>query len=316
MAETMTKKERIEASLAGRPFDRAPVSFWYHFGTQHEGGERIAELELAFYRYYDLDYLKLMNDYFYPMPEGYTELTSAEDLKAITRFDIFDSPWAEQLKAIDILARELKDETYFIDTVFDPWQVLLRNLVGENLMRLVEEAPDAILSALDVITENVIAYCQEALKRGAAGLFISTFSAEKQLPRDLYMKFAYPFLERIFAATRDAAIMNTAHLHDYGIYVDDMVKLPVHIISYEDTDPSNPTIPEMRTKWSGSIMAGMDKNLITRVTPEAARRNAQAGLAAGGSTRFFLAPGCSFPTWFYPPAGTLIVEAAKAQAQA
>lgn len=88
----MNKKERVEASLAGKPFDRPPVSFWYHFGTQHEGGERIAELELEFLRYYDLDYLKLMNDYYYPMPAGKTELRTAEDLKGIQPLDIMKTP--------------------------------------------------------------------------------------------------------------------------------------------------------------------------------------------------------------------------------
>lgn len=312
----MTKKERVEASLAGREFDRPPVSFWYHFGTQHERGERIAELELEFFRYYDLDYLKLMNDYYYPMPEGKTELRTREDLALIRRFDVEKSPWGEQLRAIDIVARELADTAYFIDTVFDPWQCLLRNLVGEHLMGLVESAPDAILSALDVITENTIAYCKAALRRGAAGVFVSTFSASKQLPKELYMQFAYPFVERIFRETKDLAVMNTAHLHDYGIYVEEMVKLPAHVISYEDTDRSNPSIPEMRTRWPGSIMAGMDKNLITRVTPQRAIDNALEGVKNGGKTRFFLAPGCSFQTWLYPESGRLLVEAVKATARA
>ncbi len=308
----MTKIERVEASLSGREFDRPPVSFWYHFGTQHEGGERIAELELEFFRYYDLDFLKLMNDYFYPMPEGKTELVTKDDLRYIRHFDIMQTPWKEQLKAIDIIAKELDGEAYFIDTVFDPWQVLLRNLLGENLMTLVESAPEAILESLDVITDNVIAYCKAALQRGAAGVFVSTFSADKQLPKETYMKFAYPFVERLFREVKDLGIMNTAHLHDYGIFVDEMMGIDAQVISYEDTDDSNPSMPEMRKKWSGSIMAGMDKTRITRVTPAEARRNAETGIANGGRTKFFLAPGCSFPTWFYPEAGTLIVEAAKA----
>ncbi len=311
----MNKRERVEASLAGKEFDRPPVSFWYHFGTQHEGGERIAELELEFFRYYDLDYLKLMNDYYYPMPEGRTELKDRDDLRLIRRFDVRTSPWGEQLKAIDIIARELKDRAYFIDTVFDPWQCLLRNLVGEHLMDLVEREPDAILEALDVVTENVIAYCKEAIRAGAAGVFVSTFSAINQLPKNVYMEFAYPFVERVFSETRDLAIMNTAHLHDYGIYVDEMVKLPAHIISYEDTGPQNPTIPELRKKWDGSIMAGMDKNLITRVTPQRAIDNALVGVESGGPTKFFLAPGCSFQTWLYPESGKLLVEAVKATAR-
>ncbi len=308
----MTKIERVEKSLAGVEVDRPPVSFWYHFGVQHEPGERIAELSIEFVRYFDLDFLKLMNDYYYPMPDGLNEVTSAEDLGKIKRFDIHTSDWAQQLRAIDILARELKDEVYFIDTVFDPWQILLRNLAGEHLPRLLKECPDAVLGALDVITENTIAYCKEALKRGCAGVFVSTFGAEKQMPREQYLKFAKPFVKRIFDETAGSAIMNTAHVHDYGIFVDDVLDIPMDILSYEDRDPSNPSMPEMRKKFSGSIMAGMDKNRMTRVTPADAVRNALEGCELGGKTKFFLAPGCSFPTWLYPRSGTLLVEAVKA----
>lgn len=186
--------------------------------------------------------------------------------------------------------------------------------MGEHLDELIQNAPDAVLEALETITDNVVAYCREAIRRGAAGVFVSTFSAEKQMPKDVYMRFAYPFVKRIFEELQGHGIMNTIHLHDYGIWVDEMIQVPAQIISYEDTDPSNPTMQELRKKWSGSIMAGMDKNRVTRVTPEAARQNALAGIAAGGPTRFFLAPGCSFPTWMYPESGTLIVEAVKASA--
>jgi uroporphyrinogen decarboxylase len=125
------------------------------------------------------------------------------------------------------------------------------------------------------------------------------------------MEFAYPFVERIFAETRSSAIMNTAHLHDYGIYTDEMVTLPVHAISYEDTDPSNPTIPEMREKFDGCVMAGLDKTRIARVTPAEARRNALSGIENGGPTKFLLAPGCSFPTWIYPRSAEIIVDTVK-----
>jgi len=232
----MTKIERVERSLAGIEVDRPPVSFWYHFGVQHELGDRIAELSLNFFHYYDLDYLKLMNDYYYPMPDGVQEIASPEDLARIAPFDVSRSDWAEQLRAIEIISRELDGKAYFIDTVFEPWQVLMRSLAGEHLQRLIEDAPDAVLNALDVITENIIAYCKEALARGCSGIFLSTFGSRKQMKRDAYLTFALPFVRRIFEAIEDKAIMNTAHVHDYGIYTDDVVDLPVHILSYEDRD--------------------------------------------------------------------------------
>ncbi len=307
----MTKKERVEASLEGREFDYPPMSFWYHFGTQHESGERAAEIHLAFARYYDLDYLKVMNDYYYPMPDGTLEITTAEDLKAVKRFDVHKSPWAEQLKAADVLARELKDEMYFIDTVFEPWQCMLRNMAGEHLLDLVEREPTAFLEAMDVVTENVIDYCREVLKRGAAGIFLSTFASKKQLPKDVYVTFAYPFVERIMNAVKGKGILNTLHLHDLGIYTEEAVRLPSDAISYEDVDDSNPSIDEMRAVYSGSLMCGMHKRMFTRVTPQKVIDNALNGVHAGGKTQFFLAPGCSIENWLYPPSAKTAIERAR-----
>jgi uroporphyrinogen decarboxylase len=311
----MNKLERVEQTLSGKEVDRPPVSFWYHFGVQHEGGKRIAELSLSFLRFYDLDWLKLMNDYYYPMPEGVLEIADKEGLKKITPLEPEATPWNEQLKAIDILSRALKDEAYIIDTVFDPYQVLLRNLAGEHLATLLKEEPEAVLEALEVITDNVIAYSKEAIRRGCAGIFISTFGAEKQMPREQYLTFARPFVERILKETKDLAFMNTLHVHDYGIYTDDVVDLPAHIISYEDRDPSNPSMAEMKKKFPGTVMAGLDKHRMTRVTPADAIRNAKEGMELGGSSRFLLAPGCSFPTWLYPESAKGMVEYVKASAK-
>lgn len=311
----MTKRDRVERSLAGREIDRPPVSFWYHFGTQHQGGEVVADLSISLVEYYDLDYLKLMNDYYYPMPEALLEIKDKEGLGKIKHFDVRESDWAQQLKAIDIIARHFDGTVHFVDTVFEPWQTMQRNLCGEHLRELAETQPDALLEALDVVTDNLIAYCRASLEAGASGIFMSTFGSEKQLPYETYMTFAYPFVERIFREIRGLGMMNTAHVHDVGIYTDDVVKLPVDCISYEDTDPSNPSISELRRVFDGTIMAGLDKDRVTRVTPAEAIRNAEQGIENGGKTRFLLAPGCSVPTWIYPLSGKLIVETAKAVAR-
>jgi uroporphyrinogen decarboxylase len=252
-----------------------------------------------------------MNDYFYPMPGNLLELKTPRDLAEIKPFEPEETDWAEQLKAIEIISREVVGKTYFIDTVFDPWQVLLRNLAGEHLDELVDSAPDAILRSLDVITDNIIAYCRKAFSAGCNGIFLSTFGSKKQMERERYLRFALPFVRRILEAVESLGPMNTLHVHDYGIFVDDIVGLPVPILSYEDRHDSNPSMNEIRSKWGGTIMAGMDKNKVTRVTPAEAARNAIDGIRMGGPTKFMLAPGCSFPTWLYPKAASAIVDAVK-----
>ena len=307
----MTKIERVDRSLKGLEVDRPPVSFWYHFGVQHAPGQRIADVSLEFFRFYDLDWLKLMNDYYYPMPAGTLEISTALDLNRVTRFEPRDTAWAEQLKAVSIVVKQLDGTAYVIDTVFEPWQVLLRNLAGEHLEELVELAPQAVLDALDVITDNVIAYCRESLRLGSRGIFLSTFGSAKQMPRERYVKFAKPFVKRIFESIKDSGPLNTAHVHDIGIYVDDALDFPVPVLSYEDRHSSNPDMPHMRERFLGTIMGGLDKERITRVTPAEAARNAREGIRLGGRTRLLLAPGCSFPTWLDPETARALVDAVK-----
>ncbi len=77
----MNKIERVRAAVAGRPVDHPPFTIWYHFGNQHASPERTAQVHLEFFEHYDLDLLKVMNDYDYPMPEGMEVMAAPADLQ-------------------------------------------------------------------------------------------------------------------------------------------------------------------------------------------------------------------------------------------
>ena len=105
----MNKIERVDKVLKGEKVDRPPISLWYHFGIQHSSGEQFAKTPLEYFNRYDFDFLKVMNDYFYPVPEGLDAIRTREDLKQFKRFDVEKSIWKEQLKAIDIINKESED---------------------------------------------------------------------------------------------------------------------------------------------------------------------------------------------------------------
>jgi len=73
----LNKIERVTSALKGDEPDRPPYSFWYHFGLQHMPGRVHAAAEIDFYRAYDLDFLKVMSDYPYPLPRGLESVTPA-----------------------------------------------------------------------------------------------------------------------------------------------------------------------------------------------------------------------------------------------
>ena len=78
--DVMDRIARVRAALAAEAVDRPPFTVWYHFGLQHLPPERVAEAHVEFADAYDLDWLKVMNDYGYPMPDGLEVATQASDL--------------------------------------------------------------------------------------------------------------------------------------------------------------------------------------------------------------------------------------------
>ncbi|MFZ0240359.1 MAG: uroporphyrinogen decarboxylase family protein [Desulfobacterales bacterium] len=306
----MTKIERIEAVLSGREPDRPPLSLWYHFGVQHGSGEQFARLSLEFFDHYDVDFLKVMNDYFYPSPPGLTRIASARDLRHLGPLTVEEAAWSRQFRALELIAGQLQGRAFFIDTVFDPWQTI-RRMAGENMPTLMAEAPSALLDALEVVADNLIAYCKKSLALGSAGMFMSVPAASEIVARDDFMKFVKPPAQKVFAAIAGMGRMNTAHIHGQDLFFDDCLDFPVPIFNWWDRGPNGPSLAEVKLKTGACVMGGIDQTIVARTSPAFLADHVRQGLRLGGKDRFFIANGCSIDTWANPAAIRSIVTAVR-----
>jgi hypothetical protein len=152
----MTKIERLRAAVAGRPVDRPPFTVWYHFGLQHAPPERTAHAHLELYDAYDLDWLKLMNGYSYPMPPGVETLDEPRELGKVTPLEVERTPLAEQWRVIEIVAPALRGRALFVDTVFNAWNTLRRNVVKRAMDAFMRDHPRALEAALGAVNETLI----------------------------------------------------------------------------------------------------------------------------------------------------------------
>jgi uroporphyrinogen decarboxylase len=309
----MNKLERVDRVLKGEEVDYPPISLWYHFGVQHGGGEQFARITIEYFKHYDFDYLKVMNDYYYPAPAGLDTVRSKEDLQKFTAFDVERWGWSEQFKALRIISREIKGRAYFIDTVFDPWQSIRRSVAGENMEHLAKNEPAALHSALSVVAENLIAYCRKALEIGAAGIFMSVPAAREIVSREIFLAFVKPYAYQVFAAISGLGRMNTAHIHGEDLYMDDCLDFPVNVFSWWDRGPRGPSMEHVRQRIPGCVMGGIDQTLLTRRSPAFLKDHVAEGVALGGGRRFFMANGCSIDTWVSPDVVRAVVAASRGE---
>ena len=292
----MNKKERVDAVLSGETVDRPPFSFWYHFGDQFLSGEQHAATTLEFFRYFDLDFLKVMNDYHLQPPDDLESVRTGPTLLRVEHVDPERSLFNEQLKAIRVLYGELHDSAYLIDTVFDPWQQLTKHLVGEYMLHVVKEYPSELKAALDIMTDNVIEYCKLSLKYGSAGIFLAVPGSEGSAgSKRIFEEFIHPCVVKVLEAIKGLGKMNAIHLCGAPIITDHISDYPADVISWADRAAGNPTIDEMKVLFDGVVMGGIDHTALNRYTWESIKENVRTGIQRGGISRFILAPGCSAP---------------------
>jgi uroporphyrinogen decarboxylase len=309
----MEKIERVDTVLQGYEPDRPPVSLWYHFGLQHCDGAAIARASLEFFEHYDFDFLKVMNDYFYPAPEGLDTVRSPEDLHRFQRFEPADTIWRQQFQALEMIHAALKNRAYFVDTVFDPWQSLRRGLAGEQMADLMAQHPEALCDALEVVTANLIAYCRESIRRGAAGIFLSVAAGDEFLSRKAFLTFVKPYAVKLLDAIAGEGSMTTAHIHGERLFFEDVLDLPVPIFSWWDRGPHGPSLAKVRAWTDACLMGGIDQTIVARRSRDYLRGHVAEGLRAGGRRRFFLANGCTIASWVWPDALDAIVKTVKSK---
>jgi uroporphyrinogen decarboxylase len=178
--------------------------------------------------------------------------------------------------------------------------------VKEAIKDLMVQAPERVEAALSVVNENLIRYALASLERGAAGIFLSVPATAEDLSADQYERFMRPFDLALLRAVAGHGECHVVHAHGARLYIDRLLDYPAHVLSWADLN-GGPAIPELRRKTERVLMAGIDHVQFPNVSAKAVQAGVKAARAQGGPTRFILAPGCSVPTYSYPP----LIEAAR-----
>ena len=182
----LSKRERVDAALAGRPVDRVPVSAWRHFIPDELNMDTLAQASLKHFYEYDFDWLKLnpratyyaeawgcrydFSQYARVYPRGISSpLRSPADLGELRPADPGAGPFAEHIE----LVRKVKagiGGAHFVQTVFSPLSVLAFLAAGspephsaagavqaqmDGARRMIRENPSGAHAALRAITETL-----------------------------------------------------------------------------------------------------------------------------------------------------------------
>ncbi len=330
----MNKIERVDAALQGAAVDRVPISFWGHSYLKEWSAEELAEAMLANYRTYNWDYMKVNPRASYHVEDWGAKLERSNDPNHGPRF--VDWPvrepgdWrrlrplepdrgvlGEQLAALRQIRDGLAGEAYFMQTVFSPLSVA-KYLVGNQtgpVLTSIQDNPDALRAALDVIAETFASYVQATLEAGASGIFFATtgWASSDLLTEEQYRRFGREYDQRVMDAFAGKAPLNVLHNCGEHIYFDLLADYPVAAVSWAATLAGNPSLGEGKERTAHAVMGGVsEKTTLPDGTPEQVDEEVRAAIKETEGRRVLVAPGCSIPP--RTPAANLEAAAAAVRA--
>jgi uroporphyrinogen decarboxylase len=237
-------------------------------------------------------------------------VATPDDLRRLEPFDVTKTPLGKQLQAVERIAKALKGKAFFVDTMFNAWNTLRRNLTKEATEPLMTQHPDAVVKALEVINGNLIKYALATLERGAAGIFLSVPASEEFATREEYERFMRPFDLALLNAVKGKGEFHILHAHGSQLFLDRLLDYPVQVLSWADLN-GGPSIADARQRTSLTLMGGIDHVKFPYSSAALLRKQARAAKAQAGPTKFILAPGCSVATYSFPPLIHAVREAAR-----
>lgn len=302
------------AALRGGDVDRPPVSMWRHFFTEEVSAERLAAAMIAFQDRFDWDFIKVNPRASYHVEDWGVEMRYVGDAAPETvstpirepddwlKLEVLDPSTGvlgEQLRALEIIADDLKGEVPFLMTVFTPFSAASRLAPSDEVfLRHLRDHEDSVRHGLAVVTETFAAFSRACLERGASGLFYATTSwaTADRLTREQYGTLCRPYDLELLHSLPEAEL-HMLHVCRDNNLLSELVDYPVHAFNWDARAEGNPSLAEGKAMVAERPVVGGLRHTASLVEAPPSKLEWETGgmLTAMGRRGWMLGTGCTYP---------------------
>ena len=306
----MTKKERVQAAVAGEKPDQLPYSIWTHLPGIDLDPQLLANKTYEFYKKYDVDVIKTMNNGMYAIEDfgctiDYSEIQkggaaklvstpihSPEDWDKIQVCSIEQGSLHRELYSLELLLNQLEgEEVPVLFTVFSPLTIADK-VSGKQLLRHIQEGHGPrIKAALEKIAQTTGQLAARAIELGAAGVFFaSQMSNYDVMSADLYQEYGVPYDKMVLEHCSDGWL-NTLHAHGDNIIFELLRDYPVQVFNWHAWE-SLPSVAGAQAMTHKCLMGGLNRTDITRGNRNAISEQIFQTYRQLDGRHLILSPGC------------------------
>lgn len=322
-----TRRERLEAAIAGDVADRPAVALWRHFPVDDQGAASLADAIAEFQRAHDFDFIKVTPASSFCLKDWGVEDTwrgASEGTRQYTRRVIHKpEAWGElheldpaqgslrdQLRCLELLKSEFELEVPIIQTVFSPL-AQAKNLAGqERLMEHLHCNPELVEVGLETITKSTIAFVEAALALGIDGIFYAVQHATyRYFDRQTYARFGERF-DRLVLERCSTAWLNVLHLHGDALMFDLAEDYPVQVVNWHDRE-TWPDLAMGKAKTNSAVCGGIQRDTMVLGEPHVVEAEACEAIRSLEGRGMILGTGCVVP--IIAPRGNLVIARAAVE---
>lgn len=311
----MNKNERIKAVIDGKETDHVPFSVWSHFPDLDQYPEKISDWTYAFYKKFDLDFIKTMSNGMYSVEDygsipdystikhgGTAKLSESPiksygDWSSLEPSDISKGALAREIRSFKLLYEKVADEAPIVFTIFSPFTTIKKLSNGKLDDYLNEPDKRPLHHALEVVTKTTIELVEKIIEEGASGIFFATqLSSYDILAKETYEEFGTFYDLQVLDAAKEGWF-NILHSHGENIMFELLKDYPVQIFNWH-VDESLPALAEAVDLSRKSIMGGLNREDIANKKTNELRHQIYKAIRATGKKQLILTPGCTIPQPF------------------
>lgn len=310
----MTRRERLEATLAGKPVDRPAVSIWRHFYDLEQTIDGLVDAMLGFQRRFDWDFMKVNpracyhvqdwgNRYdFSPAPKAGPDLVeyrikTPADWEKLPVLNPSENVLGEHMIALGEIRTQLDPDVPMIMTVFTPLS-LADELTGKKGLAEHFAKPDKLKAGLQRITETFEIFIDLCFAAGVDGIFFATtyWATRERLTEAQYDEFSRPYDERLMNRIRKRGWFNVLHVCKSNNMLLHLADLKPNAFHWDATDRTNLSIGEGLKRLNAPVIGGIDgERLAAENAGPWVDEQLKACAEATGKRRWIVGAGCTVP---------------------
>lgn len=284
------------AYFAGKKVDKIPAGYWFHYPNTLSVEEMIAE-HVKLYRESDMDVVKIMQDYRYPI-EG--EINCAEDWYKISVKGT-DSPEFAKFKAvIEGIRKEVGDDVLIFMTMFGPTKAVSMHYGDDVFMKYAKSDPEAVAAGIQIVTDALAKWARAYMECGADGIYYSAqFGEVGRFEKEEWEKLVKPFdLQILGVAQSMENRYNMLHIcgepeYQFRVHLDWFTEYPGELVNWSVKD-NHVSLAEGKKMFMRPILGGMNnKGNLLKGTDAAIEAETEGIIKGFGAEGLMIGADCT-----------------------